>query len=259
MANIPQAHDLRFQVIPGIPLINSGDALSTIVWNAIDVAGMQLVDGDVLVVAQKIVSKAEGRLIPLASVVPSQAARDLAAETDKDPALCQLILDESAVVMRKKAGVLIVRHRLGHVGANAGIDQSNIKHAHGDSALLLPVDPDRSAHDLRSGIGELSGRKIGVIVCDSMNRPWRLGSIGGAIGCAGLQILDDRRGGEDMYGRELKVTLVNRADSLAATATLMMGETTERTPAVLIRGLPPVESDETTRDMMRPIEDDLFA
>ncbi|MFT4564388.1 MAG: coenzyme F420-0:L-glutamate ligase/coenzyme F420-1:gamma-L-glutamate ligase [Gammaproteobacteria bacterium] len=259
MANIPQAHDLRFQVIPGIPLITSADPLSAIVWNAIHTAGIELSDGDILVVAQKIVSKAEGRLIPLNTVVPSQAAKNLAVETDKDPALCQLILDESAVVMRKKPGVLIVRHRLGHVGANAGIDQSNIEHEGGDSALLLPVDPDQSAQNLRSEIGELSGRRIGVIVCDSMNRPWRLGSIGCAIGCAGVQILDDRRGGEDMYGRDLKVTLVNRADSLAATATLMMGETTERTPVVLIHGLPPVDSDEKTADMMRPLEDDLFA
>jgi coenzyme F420-0:L-glutamate ligase / coenzyme F420-1:gamma-L-glutamate ligase len=259
MAKIPQVQDLRFQVIPGIPLIKSGDSLSTILWNAIEAAGIQLVDGDILVVAQKIVSKAEGRLISLDTVVASEAARNLAIETDKDPALCQLILDETAVVMRKKPGVLIVRHKLGHVGANAGIDQSNIEHDRGDSALLLPVDPDRSAHKLRADIGEVSACKIGVIVCDSMNRPWRLGSIGGAIGCAGVHILDDRRGGEDMYGRELKVTMVNRADSLAATATLMMGETTERTPAVLIRGLPPVESAEKTRDMIRPLEDDLFA
>jgi coenzyme F420-0:L-glutamate ligase/coenzyme F420-1:gamma-L-glutamate ligase len=210
------------------------------------------------VVAQKIVSKAEGRQVELARVTPSSEARRLAAETDKDPALCQLILDESATVLRKKPGVIIVRHRLGHVGANAGIDQSNIEHADGDSALLLPLDPDASARRLREAIGTAGGCKIGVIIADSMNRPWRLGTIGGAIGCAGVEVLDDLRGGADMFGRELKVAMVNRADSLAATATLLMGETVEGTPAVLVRGLLPVDTTQTTADMMRPLEEDLF-
>lgn len=249
---------LHFEVVPGIPLITAGDDLAQILFDAIRAADLALVDGDVLVVAQKIVSKAEGRLIPLAQVTVSEEAQRLAAETEKDAALCQLILDESCEVLRKKPGVIIVRHRLGHVGANAGIDQSNIEHAGGDCALLLPIDPDASARRLRDGIGAAGGCQVGVIISDSMNRPWRLGTIGSAIGCAGVEVLDDLRGNEDMYGRELKVSMVNRADSLAASATLLMGETVEGTPLVIIRGLPPVDSLETTADMVRPLADDLF-
>lgn len=250
--------NLRFEVIPGIPLIEAGDPLSRILFDAIAAAGMSLLDGDILVIAQKIVSKAEGRQVALAGVSPSEEALRLAAETDKEPALCQLILDESAAVLRKKPGVIIVRHRLGLVGANAGIDQSNIEHAEGGSALLLPLAPDASARRLRDDIAAASGRRIGVIICDSMNRPWRLGTVGGAIGCAGVQVLHDLRGGKDLFGRELKVTMVNRADSLAATATLLMGETVARTPAVLIRGLAPDDGAGTAGDMVRPLEDDLF-
>ena len=249
---------LCFEVIPGIPLIKAGDPLSRIVFDAISAAGLELVDGDILVVAQKIVSKAEDRLAPLDSVSPSAEARRLAAETEKDPAICQLILNESLTVLRKKPGVIIVRHRLGHVAANAGIDQSNIEHGDGECALLLPIDSDGSARGLHDDFCAAAGCKVGVIIADSMNRPWRLGTVGGAIGCAGVQVLDDLRGGRDLFGREMKVSMVNRADSLAATATLLMGETLEGTPVVLIRGLPVVASTETARDMIRPLEDDLF-
>jgi coenzyme F420-0:L-glutamate ligase/coenzyme F420-1:gamma-L-glutamate ligase len=249
---------LEFELIPSIPMIGEGDALAKILFEAMTNAGQRLVEGDVLVIAQKIVSKAEGRLVPLSSVVPSDAAIALAGETEKEPALCQLILDESDCVLRKKPGVIIVRHKLGHVGANAGIDQSNIDHVDGDCALLLPVDPDLSARTLREELCALAGCDIGIIICDSMNRPWRLGTIGGAIGCAGIHVLNDLRGGEDMFGRELKVAMVNRADSLAATATLMLGETTEGTPALVIRGLNAEYGEQTTQDMMRPLEDDLF-
>ena len=249
---------LRFEVIPNIPLIKSGDLLAQVMLRAISDADVQLVDGDILVVAQKIVSKAEGRLVALQDVVPSSAAQKLAAETEKEPALCQLILDESAEILRKKPGVIIVRHRLGHVGANAGIDQSNIEHAAGDSALLLPIDPDLSAQTLRDEVYAAIGIKVGVLIADSMNRPWRLGTVGNAIGCAGVQVIDDLRGGDDLFGRELKVSMVNRADSLTATATLLMGETIERTPLVVVRGLPILDAGESAADMVRPIEDDLF-
>lgn len=251
-------NSLRFEVIPDIPLIKPGDPLAQIMLTAISGAGWDLIDGDILVVAQKIISKAEGRQVSLQDVVPSVEAERLAAETDKEPALCQLILDESAEVLRKKPGVIIVRHRLGHVGANAGIDQSNIEHSTGDSALLLPVDPDLSAQTLRREFFQATGKHIGVLIADSMNRPWRLGTVGNAIGCAGVHVIDDLRGGEDMYGRELKVAMVNRADSLTATATLLMGETTQRTPLVVVRGLPSVDSRETAADIIRPLEDDLF-
>lgn len=260
----PPATGTGFSVTPlaGLPMIRPGDDLAAEIRRALDTAGLDLRDGDVVCVAQKIVSKAEGRLVRLASVTPGPEAVALARETDKDPRLVQLVLDESAEVVRTKPGVLIVRHRLGLVGANAGIDQSNIEHG-GDGpehehALLLPEDPDASARRLREALQSASGKRLAVIITDSHNRPWRLGTIGAAIGCAGLRALDDRRGGHDIYGRELKVTLVNRADSLATAATLAMGETTERTPVALIRGLPVDDDDQSAHGMVRPLEEDLF-
>jgi len=250
--------ELRFSTLPGIPLVSAGDDLASILLGALRRSGLTIAHGDVLVVAQKIVSKAEGRLVDLASVQPTPEALALAEEIEKDPRLTQLILDESTEVIRKKPGVIIVRHRLGHVGANAGIDQSNIEHGDGEVALLLPVDPDRSAALLHDAIRKETGRHVAVIVADSLNRPWRLGTVGAAIGCAGLRVLDDLRGGVDMFGRELKVTMVNRADSLAATASLLMGETTEATPAVLIQGLGVDPRTETARAIARPLEEDMF-
>lgn len=248
--------------VTGVPMIAPGDDLGVIIAGALDAAGITLVNGDVVCVAQKIVSKAEGRLVRLADVTPSERAVALARETDKDPRLVQLILDESTEVVRHKPGVLIVRHRLGLVGANAGIDQSNIEHGPGGTedelALLLPEDPDASARRLRAQLKDTSGADVGVVITDSSNRPWRLGTIGAAIGCAGIRALDDRRGGQDMFGRELKVTLINRADTLATMATLVMGETTERLPVALIRGLPADGVDEPATSLVRPLEEDLF-
>ena len=207
-------------------------------------------------------SKSEGQLVALADVTPSQEAVDLAAETDKDPRLVELILRESTEVLRKKMGVLIMRHRLGIVGAHAGIDQSNVDHAQGEQALLLPENPDASAAGLRADLMAQTGKRIGVIITDSQNRPWRMGTTGCAIGAAGLTVLDDHRGGTDVYGRELKVTLINRADALASAATLVMGETTEKIPLALIRGMP-AESEDTIEGqnaamINRPLEEDLF-
>ena len=177
-----------------IPLIKRGDDLVAVILRAAADDGVEFADGDIVVLAQKIVSKAEGRLVPVASVTPGEQAIELANATDKDPRMAQLILDEAAYVMRRKPGVIIVRHKLGHVGANAGIDQSNVEHEGGEHALLLPVDPDASAQRLHDALRAALGRHVGVIICDSMNRPWRLGTIGGAIGCAGIEVLDDRRG-----------------------------------------------------------------
>jgi coenzyme F420-0:L-glutamate ligase/coenzyme F420-1:gamma-L-glutamate ligase len=249
---------LQFHVIPDIPLIKAGDDLTAILLDGLSRLSVPLDDGDVLVLAQKIVSKAEGRLIPLASVTPGPEAIALAAETDKDPRLVQLILEESVEVMRKKPGVLIMRHRLGNVGAHAGIDQSNIEHEGGECALLLPIDPDGSARRLRESVSAATGRRCGVIIADTMNRAWRLGTIGGAIGSAGLTVLDDLRGTQDLFGRELKVTVINRIDSLAATACLLMGESVQKTPAVLIKGLAPEDSTQTARDLVRPLAEDMF-
>ncbi len=247
-------------------MVQPGDDLGTVVLTSLANGGFALRDGDVLVLAQKIVSKAEHRQIDLAAVTASAEAVELAAETDKDPRLVQLILDESTEVLRKKPGVLIVRHKLGLVGANAGIDQSNIDHS-GDhtgdesgqeAALLLPADPDESARKLAANISKHTGKTIGVIIADSMNRPWRLGTIGGAIGCAGVSVLDDHRGGTDLYGRELKVTLINRADALAGAATLLMGETTEKIPLVLIRGVAPYTGSDSAADIPRDLAEDMF-
>jgi coenzyme F420-0:L-glutamate ligase/coenzyme F420-1:gamma-L-glutamate ligase len=157
--------------------------------------------------------------------------------------------------------VLIMRHKLGLVGAHAGIDQSNIDHEGGEQALLLPVDPDASAARFRAEIKARTGKAVGVIITDSANRPWRLGTIGIAIGAAGLSVLDDHRGGRDAFGRELKVTLINRADAIASMATMIMGETTERMPAAIIRGLPLVvgnNGEQTAATIIRPLEEDLF-
>jgi len=249
---------LSLHALPGLPMVRPGDDLAALIEGGLARAGLSLQPGDVLVLAQKIVSKAEGRLVRLADVTPGPEAQALGAETDKDPRLVQLILDESTEVMRKRPGMLLVRHRLGNVGAHAGIDQSNVDHADGEAALLLPVDPDASAQRLHEALYAATGRRIAVIIADSMNRAWRLGTIGGAIGCAGLLVLDDLRGSADMYGRELKVTVINRADSLAAAACLLMGESIERTPAVLVKGLPWRPSTQTARDIIRPLAEDMF-
>jgi coenzyme F420-0:L-glutamate ligase / coenzyme F420-1:gamma-L-glutamate ligase len=250
-------------VVPleGIPLIAPGDDLAALIGDALESAGLRPETGDVVCIAQKIVSKAEGRRVALAGVTPGDRARELAAATMKDPRLVQLILDESTEVVRHKPGVLLVRHRLGIVGAHAGIDQSNIEHGGGpeeEYALLLPADPDASAARLRATLEARFGVRLGVVVTDSSNRPWRLGTVGSAIGCSGIRVLDDRRGQHDLYGRELKVTLINRADAIATMATLVMGETTERTPVVLVRGLPADDADEPARIAIRPLEEDMF-
>jgi coenzyme F420-0:L-glutamate ligase/coenzyme F420-1:gamma-L-glutamate ligase len=246
------------QAVPGVPMVEAGDDLPSIINDALVAAAMRLEDGDIVCIAQKIVSKAEGQLVALASVTAGERASELAEETDKDPRLVQLILDESSELMRKKPGVLIMRHRLGLVGAHAGIDQSNIEHGDDENALLLPEDPDASAAALKAALDVAQQANVGIIITDSANRPWRMGTVGTAIGCAGFTVLDDHRGGTDLYGRELKVTLINRADALAGAATLVMGETTEKTPVVLIRGLGAEQSSDTAQMINRPLDEDLF-
>jgi coenzyme F420-0:L-glutamate ligase/coenzyme F420-1:gamma-L-glutamate ligase len=249
--------------VPGIGMIEHGDELTDVIVEALEKNQLTLEHGDVVCVAQKIVSKAEGCLVALSAVTPSDDAETLAAATHKDPRMVQLILDESSEVMRHKPNVLVVRHNLGFVGAHAGIDQSNVDHSDGEMALLLPKDPDKSALDLRSGLEQRYATRIGVVITDSHNRAWRMGTIGSAIGCAGIQVLDDSRGGKDIYGRTLQATLISRADALAGTATLMMGETTEKMPVVILRGLPPEQTlsddpQQTAQLINRPLEEDMF-
>ena len=249
---------LTIHALKGIPLIKADDDLAALIVEGMTNSALAVAEGDILVVAQKIVSKSEGRQVLLKDVAPSAEAVKLAQETDKDARLVELILRESSSIVRKAPGVIIVRHRLGFVGANAGIDQSNIGHEGGESALLLPLNPDLSARRLRAALEKLTGKRLGVIISDSMNRPWRLGTIGGAIGSAGITVIDDRRGQQDLFGRELKVTMINRADSIATAAMLVMGETTERVPAAIVRGFPAENSRQVAADCIRPEADDLF-
>ena len=239
-------------------MVVPGDDLAEIILSSIEGQGLKLEQGDILVPAQKIVSKSEGRYVRLDSVVPGSQAREIAEVTGKDARLVEIILAESTQVVRMKPGVLIVRHKLGWVCAQGGVDQSNIEHLGGEQALLLPEDPDASARQLRQAIHELRQVDIGTIICDSMNRPWRLGSVGVAIGAAGIEVLEDHRGGQDLYGRELQVTLISRADAIASAANLVMGETTSKIPLALVRGIDPRGGDSLALDIIRPTEEDMF-
>ena len=261
--NINAAPEFRIIGLPGIGMIEHGDDLVAVIGAALEHNAITLEHGDVVCIAQKIISKAEGCLVALNTIAPGEHAEELAAATYKDPRMVQLILDESSEVMRHKPHVLVVRHKLGFVGAHAGIDQSNVDHSDGEMALLLPKDPDGSAAALRQGLQERYKARIGVVVTDSHNRAWRMGTIGSAIGCAGIQVLDDSRGGEDIYGRTLQATLISRADALAGAATSLMGETTEKMPVVILRGLPPQQtlSDDPTQTAQlinRPLAEDMF-
>ena len=217
----------------------------------------QLLSGDILVLAQKIVSKSEGRAVTLDSVTPSKRAQQLAGEAHKDPRLVELMLRESRAVLRVKPGIIITEHKLGFVMANSGIDQSNVPRGD-DTALLLPENPDASARGVRDVIKNQTGADIGVLIIDSFGRAWRHGVTGTAIGVAGLPALVDQRGNKDREGRVLKVTQVAAADELAAAASLVMGQADEGTPAVLVRGFPYALRESATKELLRPEAEDLF-
>lgn len=251
---------LTLTALPGIPLVESGDDLAYFVIQAYRAAGLEPCDGDVLVVAQKIVSKAEGRYISLDSIDPTPAAEELACEVGKDPRLVELILQQSQEVLRKRPGVLIVQHVLGHVQANAGIDRSNIASddLNDPRVLLLPENPDRSAQELRKVFRDHLHVEIAVIINDSAGRAWRKGVTGFAIGCAGIEPLRDMVGRPDLFGRALEVTQIATADELAAAGSLLMGQADEATPVVLARGIRFTVCDETVRTLIRPRHEDLF-
>ena len=214
---------------------------------------------DILVVAQKVVSKSEGRYVDLCTVVPGSRARELAAITHKDPRLVEVILSESSAVVRAVPNVLIVRHRCGLVMANAGIDRSNVVLENGrEPVLLLPVDADQSAARIRNDLLRLCGVGVGVIICDSFGRPWRQGVTNVAIGAAGLASIEDHRGARDRQGRVLEVTQVAVGDALAAVAGLVMGEAAEGVPAALVRGWRSAQPDRPAQAIIRPLEEDLF-
>ena len=246
------AVDLR--ALPGIPMVEPGDDLARLIGEGLARAGLELRAGDVIVVAQKIVSKAEGRTVDLATVTPSARAVELAAEVQKDPRLVELILSESVRVVRSRPNVLIVEHRLGFVMANAGIDQSNVAPQDGvERALLLPVDPDGSAEALRAKLSASA-----VVIIDSFGRAWRRGTVGIAIGAAGLPALLDLRGNPDLFGRILQVSISGFADEIAAAASLVMGQGDEAQPVVLVRGLTWSAPANPAAELVRPAAEDMF-
>lgn len=252
---------LTLTPLKGIPEIELGDDIPKITLNALEGAQVSLMDGDILVIAQKIISKSEGRLIHLVDVDPSQRALDLAKTTQKDPRLVELILRESNCVLRTKPGLIIVEHRLGFVCANAGIDRSNVPQLDDEadeSVLLLPEDPDRSAQTIRTHLVRSTGAEIGVLIIDSHGRAWRMGTVGVAIGLAGMPALLDLRGVPDLFGYVLKSTQIGVADELAGTASLLMGQAAEGTPIVHIRGFPYPLREAKLQELLRPHDDDLF-
>lgn len=245
--------------LDGIPEVTAGDDVGALIAAALGRAGQRLSNGDVVVAAQKIVSKAEGRHVALADVTPSARALELAVETRKDPRLVELILSESSEVLRARPDLIIVRHRLGFVLANAGIDASNVtSDGSNERVLLLPRDPDASAATIRASLEAASGARLAVVINDSIGRAWRNGTIGTAIGSSGLTALQDLRGRPDRNGRILASTEVAVADEIAATASLLMGQAAEGRPVAILRGMPYALGESTARDLVRKREFDLF-
>lgn len=266
---------LTLTPIKSIPIIRQSHNLVDILVDAMHATDIRLQDGDILVLAQKIVSKAEGRTVNLATIIPSEKAMELAIQTEKDPRVIELILQESNEILRTRPGAIIVEHRMGFVCANAGIDHSNVNPAlpqggkgpgevpnkgmmAEDWVLLLPENPDHSAKKIRQKIEEATGMNIGILIIDSHGRAWREGTVGIAIGISGLPGLVDLRGKPDLFGFKLKITQVGAADELAAAASLMMGQAAEGTPAVHVRGFPYPLREGKLGELLRPKEQDLF-
>ena len=242
------------------PLIRQDDNLADILVKSLQVTNLELHDNDILVLAQKIVSKSEGRMVNFATITPSQSASKLAQKAEKDPRVMQLILQESNEVLRIRVGTIIVEHKLGFVCANAGIDHSNVMSGGNteDYVLLLPEYPDRSARNIREKIKQTTGKTIGVMIIDSHGRAWRNGTVGICIGLSGLPAIVDERGCKDLFGYALKITIVGVADELAAAASLVMGQAAEGIPAVHVRGFPYPLGEGSLKDLIRPKEQDMF-
>jgi coenzyme F420-0:L-glutamate ligase/coenzyme F420-1:gamma-L-glutamate ligase len=251
--------NLEFKALPAFPLVQPGDDLAELIAASIRDCGIAPVDGDVVVLAQKIVSKAQNRFVELASIQPSARAVELAAEVDKDARLVELILSQSRRVVRAAPNVLIVEHHLGYVMANAGVDQSNVAPDDGvERALLLPENPDGFADELRRDLEARFGVRLGVIINDSFGRPWRRGTVGVAIGVSGLPALVDKRGDPDLFGRRLRVTEVGFADEIAAAASLLMGQADEARPVIVVHGLNWSAASSNATALIRPPVEDLF-
>jgi coenzyme F420-0:L-glutamate ligase/coenzyme F420-1:gamma-L-glutamate ligase len=245
--------------IPDIPLVRPGDDLAALIIAACERSALAPADGDVVVVAQKVVSKAEGRYVDLATVQPSPRARELAAKVNKEARLVEVILQESRRVVRHRPGVLVVEHRLGFVMANAGVDRSNVDPQMGaEPVLLLPHDPDASAAALRGRLAAHFHKQLAVVISDSFGRAWRHGTVGVALGVAGLPSLLDLRGKPDLFGHALRVTQTGFADEIAGAASLIMGQADEARPVVLLRGLAWAEADAPAATLIRAADEDLF-
>ncbi len=252
---------LTLTALMGIPLIQESNSIPLIILNSIQTQGMTVEDGDIFVVAQKIVSKSEGRMVHLSTVVPSAQAVELSNIVKKDPRFVELVLRESSQVLRAQENTLIVVHKKGFICANAGIDHSNVRGSEGnpeDWFLLLPEDSDRSADQIRSALESATGKQLGILIIDSHGRAWRIGTVGISIGMSGMPGLLDLRGKPDLFGFNLKITQVGVADELAAAASLMMGQAAEGSPVIHVRGFPYPLREGNLQELIRPAEQDLF-
>ncbi len=252
---------LTLTPLKNIPIIRQDDNLADIIVDSLTTSNIQLANDDILIIAQKIVSKTEGRMINIASVTPSAKAVEIAVKAEKDPRVVELMLQESNEILRVRVGTIIVEHKLGFVCANAGIDHSNVGNNGNEGqeyVLLLPKDPDASAKNLREQIKQKTGLNVGVMIIDSHGRAWRNGTVGICIGLSGLPALIDERGWKDLFGYTLKVTVVGVADELAAAASLVMGQAAEGIPAVHVRGFPYPLGEGSLKELIRPKNQDMF-
>lgn len=246
-----------------MPLVQPGDDVAALILAGLQAAHLTLASGDVIAIAQKIISKAEGRLVKLTEVMPSARAQELAAITQKDPRFVEVVLSESKEVLRTRFNTLIVEHRLGFVCANAGVDRSNVGPPpggddHDEYLLCLPRDPDGACRQLRERFRAATGADVAVIINDSHGRAWRQGTVGVAIGVAGFPALLDMRGHRDLFDYTLQVTQIGLADELAAAASLLMGQADEGRPVIHIRGVPYPFREGDGQELIRPKELDLF-
>jgi coenzyme F420-0:L-glutamate ligase/coenzyme F420-1:gamma-L-glutamate ligase len=252
---------LVLTALEGIPLIQQGNDLAEILLRVLKQNNIDLIDGDVLVIAQKVISKTEGRKIDLKTITPSKQAEDLAAETGKDPREVELILRESTEILRRRPGLIIIEHHRGFVCANAGIDHSNVAaktDRDQDFVLLLPENPDKSAQELRQKIEKAEDVQIGVVINDSHGRAWRNGTVGISIGFSGVPGIVDLRGKPDLFDYQLRITQIAAVDELAGAASLLMGQADEGLPVVHVRGFPYPLREGSFQELPREGSQDLF-
>jgi coenzyme F420-0:L-glutamate ligase / coenzyme F420-1:gamma-L-glutamate ligase len=252
------AQSITYTGLPCVPMVKPGDDICAIIEAGLDAAQITLQDDDIVVIAQKIISKSEDRYVDLSLVAPTERAREFADVTGKDPRLIEVVLSESSEVLRAKKNVMVVAHKRGYVMANAGIDESNISHDGVERVLLLPVDPDRSCRDLKERLDRDFGVSIGVVINDSFGRAWRKGVVGVALGSAGVPSLESLIGSPDLFGRAMKVTEVAVADELAAGASLVMGQGAEGQPIIHVRGYRSRAPHNDAAALIRPKDMDMF-